>query len=251
MTKLLTVEGNPKTAKGEKLGFWTAILHLAPAKLSGFEVCPKATAGCRAACLNTAGHGGLTKGPVLTYADLASGSRINPVQAARAWRTRWLFEAREAFMARLVTEITTHVKRCKAAGFAPAIRLNGTSDIRWEAASFKYQGLSIFEHFPDVQFYDYTKIPNRRNLPANYSVTFSYADGNQADVAAAIARGLNIAVVFASAAVRADYMTSGFLGLPVIDGDETDLRFLDPRQSVVGLYAKGAAKRDLSGFVVH
>jgi hypothetical protein len=250
MTKLLTVEGNPKTAKGEKLGFWTAILHLAPARLSGFEVCPKASNGCRAACLNTAGHGGLTKGPRLTYAQLAAGERTNPVQAARVWRTRWLFEDRQAFLKRLVREIELHVRKCEAAGFAPAIRLNGTSDIRWEAAAFGLDGQTLFDRFPNVQFYDYTKIANRRNLPSNYALTFSHADGNRADVERAIGAGLNVAVVFRSAEVRASYMASGFMGLPVIDGDETDLRFLDPVQSVVGLYAKGAAKRDVSGFVV-
>jgi hypothetical protein len=247
--KLLTISGNPKTDKGEALGYWTAILHLAPAKLSGFEVCPKASAGCRAACLNTAGHGGLAKGGKVTYETLTQGTRTNAVQLARILRTQKLFLARADFMRQLAKEIAAHVKRCRKAGFTPAIRLNGTSDIRWEASGYHIDGRSIFDWFPEVQFYDYTKIANRRNLPANYALTFSYADGNRDDVVKAIAGGLNVAVVFRDKATRARYMGEGFMGLPVIDGDETDLRFLDPTQVVVGLYAKGDAKRDTSGFV--
>lgn len=251
MTKLLTIDGNPKTAKGSKKGYLTAVMHLAPGRLSGFNVCPKATAGCLAACLNTAGRGGLDAGSRIHYADLVAGTRINSVQAARQWRTRRLFEHRAAFMADLVRELGAFVRRAKRQGLIPAVRLNGTSDIRWEATAFHVNGKSVFDTFPDVQFYDYTKLPNRRALPSNYRLTFSYADGNMADVETAIANGLNVAVVFRSAANRWDYMTGdGFMGLPVIDGDETDLRFLDPVGSIVGLYAKGDARRDMSGFVV-
>jgi hypothetical protein len=248
--KLLTFKGNPKLEKGEKLGYWTAVLHLAPAKLSGFNVCSLSTDGCRDACLNTAGRGGIAKGGILTHAIIEAGIRSNAVQACRIARTRLLFSDRETFLRQLVREIRTHIKRCEREGFKPAFRPNGTSDIQWEASNFKLDGLSIPEMFPEAEFYDYTKIPNRRNLPSNYSLTFSYADGNQNHVAEAVRRGFNIAVVFRSKKVRASYMESGFLGLPVIDGDDTDLRFLDPRQCVVGLYAKGAAKKDTSGFVV-
>lgn len=248
--KLLTVSGNPKTDKGEKLGYWTAILHLAPATLSGFQTCPAATAGCRAACLNTAGHGGLAVGGVLSYADIAEGRRTNTVQQSRIGRTRFLFEDRQGFLRQLAKEIAAHVRRCEREGFKPAIRLNGTSDIRWEAGAFHLDGRSIMEHFPDVQFYDYTKLWNRRNLPANYALTFSLADGNADKAELALANGLNVAAVFRSKEVRDLYMAEGFMGAPVIDGDETDLRFLDPKGVIVGLYAKGNAKRDTSGFVV-
>lgn len=103
--------------------------------------------------------------------------------------------------------------------------------------------------FPDVQFYDYTKLANRRNVPANYHLTFSLADGNMAQALQALANGFNVAAVFRDVETRAHYMAGQFLGYPVIDGDETDLRFLDQKNSIVGLYAKGAAKRDTSGFV--
>lgn len=249
MTKLLTIAGNPKTDKGEKLGYWTAVLHLAPARLSGFEVCPAATEGCRRSCLNTAGRGGLAKGGKLDYAAIVGGKR-NAVQEARIARTRRLFTDRAGFMADLIKEIAAFVRKAEKAGLVPAVRLNGTSDIRWEAGAFHVEGRSIMDHFPTVQFYDYTKLANRRNLPANYHVTFSLADGNADKALQALANGLNVAAVFRSKETRAAYMAQTFMGRPVIDGDETDLRFLDPKGVIVGLFAKGDAKRDTSGFVV-
>lgn len=248
--KLLTTSGNPKTDKGAKLGFATAVLHLAPASLSGFNVCPAATEGCKAACLNTAGRGGLTKGKRLDYAAIQAGER-NTVQAARIARTRFLFSDRSAFLAQLIAEIAAFVRKVERHGLTPVVRLNGTSDIRWEASAFHYEGRSIFAHFPTVQFYDYTKLANRRDLPANYSLTFSLADGNADKAREALRNGLNVAAVFRSPAARDAWRDlGGFMGAPVIDGDETDLRFLDPRGVIVGLYAKGDAKRDTSGFVV-
>lgn len=246
---LLTI-GNPKTEKGEKLGYWTAVLHLAPATLSGFQTCPAATVGCRDACLNTAGRGGMMAGTSrLTYDDVAAGKH-NRIQAARIRRTRQLFEGRQVFLTSLLLEIAAFVRKAKAKGFKPAIRLNGTSDIRWEAAPFHIDGKSIMEHFPEVQFYDYTKLANRRNLPANYHLTFSLADGNLPQAFAALANGLNVAAVFRSKADVAAALEGGFLGAPVVDGDETDLRFLDPKGGVVvALYAKGNATRDTTGFV--
>lgn len=247
--KLLTV-GNPKTEKGEKLGYWTAVLHLAPADLSGFEVCAGRTAGCTAGCLNTAGRGGIAAGiGILTYDDIAGGNR-NHIQAARIARTRLLFNDRQAFLVQLIKEIDQFVNKARKKGFIPAIRLNATSDIKWEAKPFHVDGRSIMDWFADVTFYDYTKIANRRNLPANYHLTFSLADGNVDKARLALLNGLNVAAVFRSAATRDYYMQTGFMGRQVIDGDETDLRFLDPRGSIVGLYAKGNAKRDTSGFVI-
>lgn len=249
MTKLLTT-GNPKITKGEKKGYWTAVLHLAPHKLSGFNVCGGATPGCIKGCLNIAGRGGIAIGGVLSYDDIALGTRTNAVQQARIARTRRLFNDRAGFMADLVKEIRLFIRRAKRAGFKPAIRLNGTSDIRWEASAFHVDGKPIMDLFPDVPFYDYTKLANRRGLPANYTLTFSLADGNEQQAREALRNGLNVAAVFRSPADRAGFMAEGFMGAPVIDGDETDLRFLDPKGVIVGLYAKGAAKRDQSGFVV-
>jgi hypothetical protein len=245
--KLLT-PGNPKTMKGEKQGYWTFILHLAPARLSGYQVCPMATAGCKAACLNTAGRGGMMKGfSRLTLSDVENGHR-NTIQHARIRRTRRFFEDRPSFMADLAADITKAIRRANHAGFIPVFRLNGTSDIRWESVPVD-GARNIMERFPHVLFYDYTKLPNRKHVPANYDLTFSLADGNDASAELALSNGFNVAAVFRNKTSVARYEASGFMGRPVSNGDESDLRFLDPPGHVIALYAKGNAKADMSGFV--
>jgi hypothetical protein len=252
--KLLTV-GNPKIAKGTAHGYLTAVLHLAPGSLSGFNVCPKATEGCLAACLNTAGRGGLMAGaPRLTHADVAAG-KVNTIQAARIRRTRWYFEDRHGFMLALVADVRKVIKLAASLGLKPAIRLNGTSDIPWERvvcpiptpSGATLNAANIMAVFPTVQFYDYTKRPNRRDLPENYTLTFSLAEGNDRDAAQALANGMNVAAVFHK--VPLAYTVGPLNSVSVIDGDAHDLRFLDPRGVIVGLKAKGNAKRDTSGFV--
>ena len=227
--KLLTV-GNPKVMKGMEQGYMTYILHLAPANLSGYETCPKRTAGCTAACLNTAGRGGMFKP-----------GGTNTIQEARKRKTRMFFEQREEFIDTLKKDIRKAIKQSEKKGLIPVFRLNGTSDIPFE----KY---GIFEEFPEVQFYDYTKILGRKvkNIP-NYHLTFSAADGNDADVEKAIAQGMNVATVFGLKKTQA--MPESYLGRTVFNGDDSDLRFLDPKGVIVGLYAKGRAKKDTSGFV--
>lgn len=245
--KLLT-PGNPKTEKGRGAGYWTFILHLAPAKLSGFNVCPMATEGCKAACLNTAGRGGIMAGHgILTAADVANGIR-NTIQHARIRRTRWFFEDRPGFMAALVADVAKAIAKARKAGYVPCFRLNGTSDIRWESVPV-HSFPNIMAAFPDVQFYDYTKIANRKNVPSNYHLTFSAADGNERDATLALMSGQNVAVVFRDKETVARYVAQGFGASPVFVGDDTDLRFLDPHSHVIALYAKGNAKRDASGFV--
>ncbi len=254
--KLLT-PGNPKTVKGEKRGFVTFILHLAPAKLSGFQVCPMATTGCAMACLNTAGRGGMARGNGrLTVAEISSGARSNTIQAARIRKTRLFFTDRESFMAQLAKDIKRAIAWTVDRDLIPVFRLNGTSDIRFETVRTQaLDGLTVFEAFPQVQFYDYTKIANRKNLPANYHLTFSLADGNDKAAAMALDHGMNVAAVFRDKATVARYEASGFvlagLPVPVLNGDETDLRFLDNATggAIIGLYAKGNAKGDQSGFV--
>jgi hypothetical protein len=225
--KLLGIS-NTKTLKGESLGYRTYIMHLAPSTLSGYQVCPMASLGCSDACLNLSGMG-----------------RFSNVQAARIAKTQWFFQDRPAFMKQLVKEVRAAVKSSHKAGLTPVFRLNGTSDIRWEmipvlgdAPPTAYA--SIMAMFPQVQFYDYTKIPNRRNVPSNYHLTFSRSETNHQDV---VLSQYNVAVVF-------DTLPDTYLGRPVIDGTETDLRFLDPQNVVVGLKANGKAKKDTSGFTV-
>lgn len=229
---LLTV-GNPKLLKGEKKGYLSSVLHFAPADLSGKEVCPKRTAGCTAACLNTAGRGGIFK----------KGETTNVIQQARIRKTKAFFENRSAFMSALLKEISSTIKKANKLGLTPVFRLNGTSDLAWEKYEI-LEGRNIFQMFPDVQFYDYTKVNNRKvkHIP-NYHLTFSKADGNDMDVRIALSNGMNVAAVFHN-------VPETYLGRPVINGDETDLRFLDPKGVIVGLKAKGKAKKDTTGFVV-
>ena len=230
--KLFTT-GNPKLMKGEKKGFLSFVLHLAPADLSGYETCPKRTAGCTSACLNTAGRGGIFK----------KGETTNVIQQARIRKTKMFFENRPEFMSKLLKDINNAIKYAEKKGLTPVFRLNGTSDIAWE----KYEildGRNIFQMFPEVQFYDYTKMRNRKvKQLTNYHLTFSKADGNDLDVRLAVNEGMNVAVVF-------KVVPTTFLGRPVINGDETDLRFLDDKNVIVGLKAKGKAKKDATGFVV-
>lgn len=242
--KLLSV-GNPKTLKGMKEGYNTFILHLAPASLSGYNTCPKATEGCKTACLNTAGRGGMFK----------KGESTNVIQKARIRKTKMFYENRNEFFNLLVKDITLAIKQSEKKGLIPVFRLNGTSDISFEKYGFTiaYDGYTIdyaniFERFPNVQFYDYTKVLGRKvNGIKNYQLTFSAADGNDIDVMKAIAQGYNIATVFGIKKTLP--MPEYYNGLPVFNGDESDLRFLDPKGVVVGLYAKGKAKKDESGFV--
>ena len=229
---LLTV-GNPKLLKGEKLGYLSSVLHFAPADLSGKEVCPKRTKGCTDACLNTAGRGGMFK----------KGETTNVIQQARIRKTKYFFENRAAFFSELINDIVKTIKKAQKQNLVPVFRLNGTSDLSWEKYEI-LEGRNIFQMFPEVQFYDYTKINNRKvsHIP-NYHLTFSAADGNDMDVRIAISNGMNVAVVFHN-------VPETYLGRPVINGDETDLRFLDPKGVIVGLKAKGKAKKDTTGFVV-
>ena len=161
------------------------------------------------------------------------------------------FEDRIAFMALLVADIELGIKQSNRMNLVPVFRLNGTSDLSFEKYEVVRNGQlfrNMFTAFPEVQFYDYTKVLGRKVAGiANYHLTFSAADGNDADVAKAIQQGYNIATVFGIKKTLP--MPDTYLGVTVFNGDESDLRFLDPKGVVVGLYAKGKAKKDTSGFV--
>jgi len=233
--QLLSIGTNAKTIKGNKYGFMTGVLYLAPSKLSGYQVCPLAAmAQCEAACLYTAGRGA-----------------FNSIQQARINKTKRFFEGREAFMADIVWSIKALVRKAARANLTPLVRLNGTSDIRWEVIPVTIDGQeysNIMAAFPDIQFYDYTKDANRKDLPANYDLTFSFSGvtAYAAQVSKAIAKGLRVAVVFRK---QSDIPTS-FMGMECVDGDDSDIRHLDASGVVVALYAKGKAKKDTTGFVV-
>ena len=230
--KLLST-ANPKIQKGTKLGYLSFILHLAPAQLSGKETCPKRTAGCTEACLNTAGRGGMFR----------KGENTNVIQQARIRKTKMFFEDRDTFMEYLEQDINLGIKQAARLGLKPVFRLNGTSDLAWEKYKLKGSDMNVFEMFNDIQFYDYTKVLGRKvSEYKNYHLTFSAADGNEADVQKAVSAGMNVAVVF-------DRLPETYLGCEVINADDTDLRFLDPKGTIAGLKAKGRAKKDTTGFV--
>ncbi len=251
MNLLTTPGGNPKTAKGAELGYLTAVLHLAPASLSGMNVCQYATAGCKLSCLNTAGRGGIAKGKATFVCPDGTMVPDNRIQRCRIERTRLFFAHQEVFRSKLVKELTAFERKCTKAGLKAVVRLNGTSDLPWERI---FPG--IFETFKNVQFYDYTKNFNRmveyvggslgagRPWPANYHLTFSRSEDNGPECRAVLNVGGQVAVVFD----HTKPLPATFEGRPVVNGDRHDLRFLDGREVVVGLKAKGRARKDDTGF---
>lgn len=216
--KLLSVSADAKTVKGEKKGYLTGILYLLPSKL----LCPGCSAGCRKVCLVSAGRG-----------------KMKCVNRARARKTRMFLKQFNLFKKFLIQDIEALIVRAEHKGFTPCVRLNGTSDVDIEETFG-----DILEMFPQVQFYDYTKVWNRTVTAPNYHLTYSRSETtNEEDIKDYISEGRNVAVVF-------DKVPETWLGQTVVVGDDTDLRFLDPKGVIVGLTAKGKAKKDTTGFVV-
>lgn len=224
--KLLNIDNNAKTVKGQKYGFMTAILYLAPSNQSGFNVCPQASKGCKRACLYSAGHG--------AYDSVKQG-RIN--------KTLWYIQERKTFLDKLRKEINAFIKKAKSKGLIPCIRLNGTSDISWE-------NTGLIDEFKSIQWYDYTKVYKRAlkfvngTLPKNYHITYSLNEDNKKQAFDILKKGGNISVVFRKS------LPKKFMNYKVVNADINDLRFLDPINSIAGLVAKGKAKNDFSGFVL-
>jgi hypothetical protein len=247
--KLLNIDANSKTVKGQKQGYMTAVLYLAPYSTIGVNLCPMADqAGCAAGCLNTAGHGGIAKDKAVFATD-GGDLPDNAIQRARIARAELFNNDRGAFMLQLVKEIQAFQRKAERKGLIPVVRLNGTTDILWETIPVGGHD-NIMAMFPDLQFYDYTKVYKRvmRPLPANYDLSVSYSEASQkyslATIATTNQTGDNLVVVFR------DELPETYLGRPVINGDESDLRFLDEPGVIVGLKAKGRAKKDTSGFVI-
>ena len=224
--KLLNIDNNAKTVKGQKYKYLTGILYLAPARTSGFNVCPMASAGCKASCLFTAGRG-----------------KFNNVMQGRINKTRWFFLERHTFLKQLKNEIKRLIIKAKKMGLKPAVRLNGTSDIEFDT-------FQIFQSFPSVQFYDYTKVYKRAmkyikgEYPKNYYITYSLNEDNRDLAFDYLTHGGNVAIVF-----RNKKLPKRYLGFKVINADKSDLRFKDPHNTIAGLYAKGRAIKDNIGFV--
>jgi len=218
---------NAKTSKNSLKSF---ILYLTPGTTNGHNLCPKASTGCLAACLYTSGRGAFSN-----------------VQTARANKTAQFLQDKPAFIRALSYEIIKQYNKAKKNGEQIAIRLNGTSDVDFIYLLQKYAGLDIATLAPVVYFYDYTKILQkaiRYQAHPNYSVTFSRSESNQAETEQAIKLGINVAAVFSGE------LPATYLGAPVIDGDKSDIIMLYNKGAVLGLKAKGRAKKDASGFVI-
>jgi hypothetical protein len=225
---LLSIGHDAKTKKGEKYNYLTGILYLAPAKISGFEVCPSRSEGCTSACLFTAGRGVYQR-----------------VKDARIRKTHLLFKNRNEFLRMLRHDIALLVKKAKNKGMIPCVRLNGTSDIGWEGIA-----KDIMDEFSEVQFYDYTKVLGRMirycegKMPSNYHLTFSRSENNWVDCVKVLKKGGNVAAVFYK------QLPNQYEGYNVVNGDLSDLRFNDDKNVIVGLKAKGKARYDESNFVI-
>jgi hypothetical protein len=227
----LLTAGNAKIVKGEALGYMTKGIHLAPANLSGYEVCQWRSKGCTMACLNTAGRG-----------------QMQNTQDSRIKKTKLFFEQRFDFLAKLSKEITSTIKSASKKSMQAVFRPNLTSDIAWEDI-INEDGVTIFEKHGKTQFYDYTKSFKRMKaflngeLPSNYHLTFSCSETNEKIAKLVLSMGGNVAVVFRN------QLPDTWNGVEVVNGDESDLRFLDKQGVVVGLIEKGLAKKDSTGFV--
>ena len=230
---LSKAETNYKTNKSiKKGGYVGSILYLSPEKVSGLgNLCPFASEGCKAGCLNTAGRG--------TY---------DSVQAGRLRKTKLFFQNKALFFSTLYEELCTLEHKAKREGKKAFVRLNGTSDIRWEAFT-PHEGKNVFQAFPNIQFYDYTKDIRKavENTIPNYHLTFSKSECNMVEVLQALNAGINVAVVF-----KGKKLPKTYLGRKVVNGDKTDLRFEEGNRGlIIGLTAKGKARYDTTGFVVN
>jgi hypothetical protein len=240
-------ENNMKLNKSEKLGVYSTMgLHLAPANLSGYNVCPMASPGCKAGCLNYSGCG----------QKFREGQRYNaPIHISRIGRTLLLKKNKPLFFKKLKHEIDLFLKRCEKRGTKPCMRLNCTSDLAWEKILDPNTGKNIMDLYPMIQFYDYTKIFNRLGkTPKNYFLNFSRSECNEEQAIQALEMGINVTVVF----LKADF-PENYKGYKIINGDLHDLRFLDSiehenktnKGMVIGLKTKGwRAWKDTSGFVI-
>jgi hypothetical protein len=248
---------SPKAIKAAKYSYLNAINYMAPHKSANVgNLCSHASAGCIALCL------GRESGQA---AMVSTATGTNATRQSRERKARYFMSDRQAYMREMMAHIARNIAKAKRKSLKLAVRPNGSTDVAYEglrifiddafAAELSRtsgeaitSGLhTIFSAFPTVQFIDYTKNPLRFNrpLPSNYHLTFSRAEDNEKHVIDLLARGHNVAVVFAGD------MPATYHGYRVINGDEHDLRHLDPRNVVVGLSPKGnKAKRDQSGFVL-
>jgi hypothetical protein len=226
---LLTAQASSsKLAKNSGIDdtYMSFIMYLAPADIvDGINVCPASTAGCRKACLFTAGRG-----------------KFSNVQAARVRRTTQWRDDPDGFIEQLVVEVDKAIRRARRAGKKPAFRFNGTSDVDWET-EIRDRHPYFYEEREDAVFYEYTKRPELALRKSPIKFTFSRSDTNHNLLGRMLGK-VNVAMVFSK-------LPDIYMGVRVIKGDKHDLRWTDPKGVIVGLLPKGEAKKDSSGFVIH
>ena len=234
------VNSSSKSKKNETVsGQHTYLIYLAPAKTSGYNVCSHSTPECRRGCLATSGRAGM---------ELNAKKKVNRIESARIKKTRLFYEHPEFFMAWLIAEIKLKQALAIKKGMGFSVRLNGTSDIDWQ--NVKVNGQSIFEIFPDITFYDYTKNPNKFiGKPDNYHLTLSYTGRNWNACKAVLKQGVNVAVVFN--VKRESDIPATFRGYKVVNGDITDYRVDDAKGIIVGLKWKHIADKEAEAEVLN
>ena len=225
--KLLTLaESNPKFAKSLRRGYYTAGLMLAPHRTSGINVCPDSTPECRKHCLAFAGRGKMFR-------------------SVRVQRTRWWHEDPESFLRALDDELETLIRKARQMGMKPACRLNVLSDIPWEEET------NVFDNFPEIQFYDYTKSVKRacRSMdggypwPGNYHLTLSHSEINSDDCRMFLKNGGTVAWIIEDLDTWLESCR-----FPLVDGEEHDLTFLHPSGTIIALSPKGSLVKASSPF---
>ena len=239
-TKFFSTD-SAKAIKAEKYGWLNAINYMAPHTTGGAgNLCPDSSAGCRALCL------GMYSGQAAMVADLENGT--NAVRESRIAKAQFFMTERLSFMAEMEQHIRAMIRKADRESKKLAVRPNGSTDIAFEYIR-GYNGQTLPEQFPEIQFVDYTKSMKRMlnpNRPRNYHLTFSLSETNMHEAMHVLANRKNVAVVFGHG------QPETFMGHRVIDGTEHDLRHLDKQPVIVGLDPKGKkAKADTSGFVVH
>lgn len=218
------VNNSTKHEKAYKYQEMVYTIYLAPAKMSGYEVCPMRSAECTKLCLNESGHNRI-------------GIHENKINKSRIKKTKLFFENRQFFMSWVIDEIKHAKLKAEKNGFKFSVRLNNTSDISPESFYIKDDEgniKNILEIFPDTTFYDYTKVPNRLRLKQkypNYDLTFSYSGSNLEDCFKMLDNEIRVAMVF-------NEVPKEYMGYKVVNGDLNDLRHYEAGNVIVGLKYK-------------
>lgn len=217
------VNNSTKHEKAYKYEELVYTIYLAPAKMSGYEVCPMRTNECTLLCLNESGRNKMD-------------AKENMINNSRIKKTKLFFEEREYFVNWMIDEIRAAKLKAQKMGYHFSVRLNNTSDISPESFYTTIEGkkINVLQLFPDVQFYDYTKVPNRMKLRLkypNYDLTFSFSGNNMDDCITMLDNNIRVAMVF-------EKVPESYMGFKVIDGDQYDMRYRDDNDVIVGLKFK-------------